>query len=168
MDAELEAPADPASMTFAEQSLSWSRSLLLLSIEAPSSVDLQSSPSRLSSSSAFCSRTSPAHPCARGQGTPRVPRSLPTSPALSASTTAVDRSHYLAPPCRRPATFVTRDRQIRSRWVGSSRPCLAAGHQRPSVSRVFWINKDETPRTVPGPSSTFSKDFAKYHDMNDP
>uniref|UniRef100_A0A8R7QB41 Uncharacterized protein n=1 Tax=Triticum urartu TaxID=4572 RepID=A0A8R7QB41_TRIUA len=65
------------------------------------SVDLQPSPSRPSSSPLFCSRTSPAHPCARGQGTLRAPRSLPTSPALPVSTTAADRSPCLAPPHRR-------------------------------------------------------------------
>ena len=99
-------------MTFAVQSLSWSRSLLWLFIEAPSSVDLQPSPSRPSSSPAFCSRTSPAHPCARGQGTPRAPRRLTASSTVPASTTEVDRSPYLAPPRRRPLAVASSSLQV--------------------------------------------------------
>ncbi|XBJ24178.1 hypothetical protein VPH35_002118 [Triticum aestivum] len=43
-------------------------------------------------------------------------------------------------------------------------PCLAAAHQRPFCLALFWISKDETPRPVPGPSSFFSENFAKYHE----
>ena len=188
MDAELEAPADPASMTFAEQvplleplaAAALHRGAMFRRSAAISlapfllaGVLLEDQPR-----APLCSRAgdpksaAPSHCLIYGAGVNNRsgPEPLPcsTTSPTSCRGLLLASSPCCQASCRRPATFVTGDRQIRSRWVGSSRPCLAAAHQRPSVSRLFWISKDETPRTVPGPSSTFSEDFAKYHDMNDP